>query len=229
MEEEEKEIWKQIVHKDVTYDYEVSNLGNIRSLKSKKLRKLSKSGRYVTTNLTQGDNREPKIIHCLVAEAFVPNDDPTKIYVNHINHDKYDNRAVNLEWTTHPENVKHSYTNEDRVLLGQHVYKHDVETNEIIKEYKSKSEASRDLQISLNTITRLIQVKDTKYGYYLTYKTPPIAKDIVTDLTGFVVIQNYENYMVHPEGKVYSKYTQILLKPRFNTKLETELYAINAL
>lgn len=212
------ETWKQIIIDNIEYDYEVSDLGNVRKIKQQILMSLNNSGRYVTCHLVCNKERDSFIVHCLVAEAFVPNNDPTKTYVNHINHDKHDNRAVNLEWSTHSDNVKHSYTNENRVLLGQVINKHDVNTDEIIKEYKSKSEACRDLGIgSVSTIDRMIKNKDTKHGYYLTFKTQPIPKEIITDLTGFIPIQNHDNYMIHPEGKVYSKYTQILLKPRFNT------------
>jgi hypothetical protein len=39
-------------------------------------------------------------VHRLVATAFVPNPSPEKFdIVNHINHDRQDNRAENLEWT----------------------------------------------------------------------------------------------------------------------------------
>lgn len=46
-------------------------------------------------------------VHRIVAELFIPN--PLNLpEVNHKNTNKQDNRAVNLEWTDHQDNVAHS-------------------------------------------------------------------------------------------------------------------------
>lgn len=44
----------------------------------------------------------------IIAGLFIPKV-RGKDYVNHINHNRTDNRAENLEWVTHSENIKYSW------------------------------------------------------------------------------------------------------------------------
>lgn len=54
-----------------------------------------------------GSGNNKQYVHRLVAEKYVYNPDPkNKIYVDHINSNKLDNRAENLQWVTPTENAR---------------------------------------------------------------------------------------------------------------------------
>ena len=120
-----KEKWKPV--KGFKGLYEVSNLGNVKSLtrevycpatKNHKAFTYIKKGRilkpdklkdgYCQVYLFKNGKGVFRKVHRLVAEAFIPNP-KKKPQVNHINGIKHDNRAENLEWVTVSENTFHAY------------------------------------------------------------------------------------------------------------------------
>ena len=55
-------------------------------------------------------NAKTSRIHRMVADTFIPNPDPEHLTdVNHIDGDKSNNRADNLEWCDRSYNLKHAY------------------------------------------------------------------------------------------------------------------------
>lgn len=64
----------------------------------------------------KGDGRY-RFVHRLVAATFIGPCPPGK-EVNHKDYDKFNNRADNLEYVTHSENMKHSYAHGHRVVRG---------------------------------------------------------------------------------------------------------------
>ena len=121
----EQEIWKPVLGvNDGLYDgyYEVSNFGRFKMLP--RLLRHSKGMRVSKEKIVQGCNRNGYRtvsfkkdgvkrtidVHILVARAFINNPNPKKFkIVNHLNSDRADNRAENLEWCDHSRNAKHAY------------------------------------------------------------------------------------------------------------------------
>ena len=121
----EQEIWKPVLGvNDGLYDgyYEVSNFGRFKMLP--RLLRHSKGMRVSKEKIVQGCNRNGYRtvsfkkdgvkrtidVHILVARAFINNPNPEKFkIVNHLNSDRADNKAENLEWCDHSRNAKHAY------------------------------------------------------------------------------------------------------------------------
>lgn len=102
-----KEKWKAVDNFDGLY--EVSNLGKVRIvLENEKQEILQKRHNgYLQVCLINKDKYYYVAVHTLVARAFVPNLFG-KSTIDHINGNKFDNRADNLRWTTKNENVLYS-------------------------------------------------------------------------------------------------------------------------
>lgn len=105
-----KEIWKPIPEFN---DYEISNLGRVRSHKffrgklEYRILKCGDNGLgYKIVSLSRNSKLTCRSLHRLVAEAFIPNPNCYKV-VNHINEDPSDNRAENLEWCTQKYNCNY--------------------------------------------------------------------------------------------------------------------------
>lgn len=112
------EEWRDVVGYEGLY--QVSSMGRVKSLERKdclgrtvKERILkSRTNRYgyMEVNLCADGKRKMLKVHRLVCQAFHDNPD-NKPEVNHVNEDKTDNRACNLEWSTRRENNNHGTRN----------------------------------------------------------------------------------------------------------------------
>lgn len=101
------EVWKQI--EDTMFS--ISNYGNIRNDKTGIILKTQSNDKgYQVVRVTINRIKRTFRIHRLVAEYFLDNPEH-KEQVNHIDCNKNNNRADNLEWCTNKENVHHAIKN----------------------------------------------------------------------------------------------------------------------
>lgn len=108
------EVWRPV--SGYENRYEVSNEGRVKSLPSRQRGRVLKPGKqskgYLVVVLYDGSSpKQPKsfTVHALVAAAFLDPPPTPDHQVNHIDGDKDNNRATNLEWVTCQENIQHAF------------------------------------------------------------------------------------------------------------------------
>lgn len=100
------EQWKAIPgYEDL---YEVSDLGNVRNVKTKKKLKFQKTKNYHSLKLSKNGKTNRFYVHQLVAITFLSHFPNKKTNVDHINFIKTDNRLENLQIITPRENKTRS-------------------------------------------------------------------------------------------------------------------------
>ncbi|MDL2254308.1 HNH endonuclease [Ruminococcaceae bacterium OttesenSCG-928-I18] len=172
-----REIWRDVA--DYEGLYRVSNLGNVIRLKSQwnpGTGKYSRPERVVTqrknnkgyfmVDLWKNNCRQQCLVHRLVAQAFVDNPEHCNI-VNHIDENKTNNCASNLEWCTQKHNMNHG-TCPVRIgrANGKPVAKLDKSTGTILAIYQSAMAAERDTGIGNSRISECcLNRRKTAGGY----------------------------------------------------------------
>jgi len=177
-----KEVWKDI--KGYEGLYQVSDMGRVKSLERTLINMNGQKRHWKERILKQGANRDgyllvslcngsgkmkTLLVHRLVCEAFheTPENKPE---VNHINENKLDNRACNLEWVTAKENSNHG-TRPARIAkarskpVGQY-----TPNGKFVKVWQSALEVEKQLGFVKSHICEVARGKrKTAYGYVWKY------------------------------------------------------------
>lgn len=171
------EIWKDVAGYEGLY--EISNLGRVRS-KNGILKPQKRQHGYLGIMLygKGGHKRGFRTfsVHRLVAEAFIPNPNGYP-EVNHIDEDKTNNRADNLEWVSRIQNCHHGTALERRVakqINGKCSKAIDQYTldGEFVAHYPSLAEVHRQTGFGQGNICHHLHGKSNythAYGYIWKY------------------------------------------------------------
>lgn len=105
-------VGKPISINNCVTKYDVSDTGYVRNRETGTILKPGYRGKpknpYQFVILYLNGIATHHSVHRLVAEAFIPNPDD-KPQVNHIDGDRFNNAAINLEWVTAQENITHAF------------------------------------------------------------------------------------------------------------------------
>ena len=158
------EEWRDVVGYEGLY--QVSSMGRVKSLERKvpkgygertvKERILKpKTNRYgyLIVGLYAGGKRKMFFVHRLVCQAFHDNPE-NKLDVNHINENKTDNRACNLEWSTRKENCNHGTRNVRMAIAKSRPIAQYTLNGKLLKVWPSAKEVGRQTGFSRRNICK---------------------------------------------------------------------------
>lgn len=169
--------------------YQVSNYGRVKSLEREytdcngvtyhikgRIMKLALNHKgYLIVHLSNNHNDENRLVHRLVADAFIPVV-IGKNQINHIDGNKLNNNVLNLEWCTNSENMAHAVDNGlNYKKQPKRVCKIDDKTGELLAEYESISQAcfingfSKNCAPNINRCCNHIKGYSKSQGYRWMY------------------------------------------------------------
>lgn len=149
-----KEIWLCFAE-----NYEISNLGNIRNANTGNILKQTVSGGYAGVVVRINGKKVRLVTHRLVAERFIPNLE-NKPQVNHIDGNKLNNNANNLEWVTNKENIIHAIKHDLMNNSGEHNGNAKLAKEQI--EYIRKSYKAYSRKNSYSALAKKFNISKTQ-------------------------------------------------------------------
>lgn len=174
-----EEIWKNVIGYEGYY--EVSNLGNVRSVdryvkgngitsdkqlkRGKTLKQFLKQGAQSVTLRKEGSYKF-RYVYRLVAEAFIPNPNNLPL-INHKDEDRTNSNVNNLEWCDYSYNIKYNGASKRSGKKRQKkVIQYDIKMNEIAR-FDSVGEAAIAVNAHQQNISQACNGKQQKCRGYI--------------------------------------------------------------
>ena len=162
-----KETWKDIPN--YVGFYQISNLGNVRSLEreitrrdglikrfhSQRLRPGIASNGYLTVSLSKNGIGTTYLIHRMIGDAFILNT-KNKAEINHKDGNKLNNSISNLEWVSSSENSIHAHKSGLIIFTSERRHNHSISKKGI------KNPASKLTEKDIIDIKSLLETKKQK-------------------------------------------------------------------
>ncbi len=150
------EVWKDIIGFEGLY--QVSNMGRVKSTsKNRLLYKHNTSNEYLQVHLSVNNKVYYEYVHRLVAMTFCEGRSDERNQVNHIDGDRKNNLASNLEWCSPAENHRTelyiSRQKSAKAHKAKRVRQFDLNGN-FIAEYFGLHEAYRQTKVQRHHISK---------------------------------------------------------------------------
>jgi hypothetical protein len=209
------EEWKYV--RKQNKKYMVSNHGNVKTAKTGLLKQQTHlRGGYKSVMFGKNIFK----IHQLVAREFVANDDPkNKTVVDHLDGNKLNNRADNLEWITPKENTRRGYITGKNKVTKRSVCQYDLNDG-FIKEFESLKDAKIKTGIDDGSIANCCKGKvNTAGGYKWRFaKDNPNEFNVdEIDMAEFIPVNGFHNHVISGDGRIISVRFKKIMKMQKNS------------
>jgi hypothetical protein len=186
------EFWKQTKYEN----YECSNLGNVRNIKTKHILSNKPNVRGYCIVVI---NKKTTQTHKIICETF-HGDKPSNNYsVDHINKIKHDNRPENLRWATHSEQVKNRDVSKQR--SGFQIWQICPHTGYYVELFDNSIRVVESLgldRVKRSNLTTAIKNGSIWNNYLWIYKTIPEKRNE----TWKEVEYNNKKFLVSTKGRL---------------------------
>lgn len=208
----EEVIWKPIEGYE---DYSISNTGLVKIVATGKLLSSDNLRSGYKSVMLKGKAFK---VHRLVALTFVASDDQSKDNVDHLDGDRLNNNASNLEWVTGAENTRRGYVTGKNHVTKRSIQKLDSEGN-VLEEFESLKEAKEKTGIDDGAISKVCKgTRQTAGGFKWKFsnENPNEVHNEQVDLSQFVPMNGFPNYMISKKGNIYSVRFKKYMKTQTN-------------
>lgn len=192
--------------------YEISETGDLYNTETGKFLKgsINKIGYRVYRISLNGVSKD-LYAHRMVAETYIPNDDPKKDCVNHKDGNKLNNAVGNLEWVSKADNNRHAVANRLNDVFTP-VWCYD-KNKTLVAYYTSIQAAANVIGGTGDVIGKAARqvVKNLVYGYYWNTKNDNSFETVVKIGGGRKPVAKYSL-----DGQLIETYESITEASRLN-------------